>query len=151
MTDLTPAQIIADAPLGAVIRFSNGEPQPPARFHKKLSAWKHSNDLGTLVEVSPEQGTFTLHAGDLGSGGVIVMRVYRTFDVATRLSFTLERAATPGAILCASVWAGKRKIDKVTDEPGGQAWLRNNVYGELLRVREDGGFDVVHASAREAA
>lgn len=150
MTDITPAQIIATAPLGALIAFSNGETRPPERFRKKLSAWTDRNGIGTLVEVQPDRSSFTLHMGDLGGGGVILVRMYRTYDLASPLTFKLERAAVEGSVLCASVWRGQRKIDKVTTEAGGLLWLENNKYGELLRVGADGALTVIH-EAREAA
>lgn len=150
MTDITPAQIIADAPLGALIRFRDGTPRPPERFRKKLQAWENVNGVGTLAEVQPELGTFTLHMGDMGSAGVIVMRVYRTYDLNSRLTFRVERPAVEGSVLCASVWAGKRKIDKVTDARGAEAWLANNQYGELLAVGAGGALTVLRP-AREAA
>ena len=150
MTDITPEKIISDAPLGALIRFSDRTTQPPARFKRKLSAWENANGVGTLAEVNPDHGTFTLHMGDLGGGGVIVMRVYRTYDRSSSLAFTLERQAVEGSILCATVYGGRWKIDKITDDAGGAAWLRNNTFGELLRVGASGALSVAHASARAA-
>ncbi|MDP3613704.1 MAG: hypothetical protein Q8R98_17840 [Rubrivivax sp.] len=150
MTDITPAEIIAAAPLGALIRFSNGEPMPPTRFNKKLRSWQDVNGVGTLTEVNPSLGTFTLHMGDMGSGDVIIMRVYRTYTQTSQLTFRIERTAEPGAVLCATVWQGKRKIDKVTDLAGAETWLGNNTYGELLTVGADGALTVLRP-AREAA
>lgn len=150
MTDITPAQIIADAPLGALIAFSDGSGRPPERFRKKIRAWENVNGLGTLAEVQPAHGTFTLHMGDMGAAGVIVMRVYRTYDLNSRLTFRVERPAVEGTVLCANVWRGQRKIDKVTDAAGGEAWLANNTYGELLAVGAGGALTVLRP-AREAA
>lgn len=36
-------------PLGTQVQVSDGTPQPPARFHKKLASWKSNNYLGTVV------------------------------------------------------------------------------------------------------
>lgn len=45
------AHIINDsAPLGALIRYSDGTARPPARFRKKLSAWESRNGAGRLVK-----------------------------------------------------------------------------------------------------
>lgn len=143
MTNITTAELIATAPLGALISFSDGQPMPPTRFTRKLSAWKHSNGEGTLVEVCPDHNTFTLHLGDLGGAGVILMRTYRTYDLNTSLAFAVARQPAAGAVLCARVWAWKRKIDKITTPDGAASWLANNPGGELLLVGESGSLTVL--------
>jgi hypothetical protein len=75
-------EIIEKAPLGAFIKFSNGQPQPPARFTKKLAAWKHSNGIGQLTEKRPNHmldtyrslAQFTLRMGSNVSHEVEIMR-----------------------------------------------------------------------------
>ena len=47
---LTATQLHALAPFGALIRFTDGTPKPPARFTKKLAAWERTNGLGRFVE-----------------------------------------------------------------------------------------------------
>jgi len=50
------AQLIYDtAPLGSLIRYSNGEPRPPERFTRKLKAWNNDNGIGRLIERSAEE------------------------------------------------------------------------------------------------
>ena len=51
--------IIDQAPLGALIRYTDGCPKPPARFTKKLAAWERSNGVGRLVKKEPPQTDFT--------------------------------------------------------------------------------------------
>ena len=81
------AQLIYDlAPLGSLVRFSDGAPRPPERHRKKLAAWEHRNSGGRLIRKQPERrigntvigASITLHAGDYGGGGVVVLRVHRT-------------------------------------------------------------------------
>ena len=43
----------AVAPLGAVLRYFDGAPQPPARHTRKLRDWQTRNSTGRLVEKSP--------------------------------------------------------------------------------------------------
>ena len=44
------AQSIYDqAPIGALIRYSDGTPRPPQRFKHKLAAWENNNNGGRLV------------------------------------------------------------------------------------------------------
>jgi len=47
---MSATTIIDPAPLGALIRYTDGSPQPPARFTKKLATWERSNSVGRLVK-----------------------------------------------------------------------------------------------------
>ena len=47
---MSATTIIDQAPLGALIRYTDGSPKPPARFTKKLAAWERSNGVGRLVK-----------------------------------------------------------------------------------------------------
>ena len=102
------AQLIFDtAPLGAIIRYSDGTPRPPERHRRKLQAWERHNNTGRLVK--KQAGTvvgetaipasFTLHEGDLGSRAVIAFRVFRTFSVASALQFSVIERPAAGSIL----------------------------------------------------
>ncbi len=77
------AQLIFDtAPLGAIIRYSDGTLRPPERHRRKLQAWERHNNTGRLVKrqagarvgetIIP--GSFTLHEGDYGTKAVIVLK-----------------------------------------------------------------------------
>ncbi|MDA9543199.1 hypothetical protein ACM43_01215 [Bradyrhizobium sp. CCBAU 45321] len=101
------AQLIYDlVPLGAIIRFSDGTPRPPERHRKKLVAWEHRNSGGRLIRKQAERrvgntvigATITLHAGDYGGGGVVVLRVHRTFSVDSDLRFVVTERPRVGAI-----------------------------------------------------
>ena len=50
---MSASTIIDTAPLGALIRYTDGSPKPPARFTKKLAAWERSNGVGRLVKRGP--------------------------------------------------------------------------------------------------
>lgn len=79
--------VFATAPLGAVIRFSDGTPRPPERFKRKLSDWQNRNDAGRLTERQASKGrgeydrdSFSLRTGDYVSDtGVTLMTVNRSF------------------------------------------------------------------------
>jgi hypothetical protein len=85
------------AALGSVIRYSDGTAKPPVRFRKKLSAWQSRNGTGRLVKKEPPRSRatytspacFTLHEGDFGEGGVIVVSVRRTWSVESDLRFEI--------------------------------------------------------------
>ena len=93
------AQNIYDtAPLGALIRYSDNTPQPPARFTKKLAAWKDRNGAGRLTRKTPPHDTLpamiTLHLGNFY--GVISMS--RVYPVNTGLSFETIEMPRPGMV-----------------------------------------------------
>ena len=113
------AQSIYDlVPLGAIVRFSDGTPRPPERHRKKLAAWEHRNSGGRLIRKQPERrvgntvipASITLHAGDYGGGGVVVLRVHRTFPVDSDLTFVVTERPKVGAV-------------RVLDRPGDDAEL----------------------------
>ncbi|KIU53877.1 hypothetical protein [Bradyrhizobium elkanii] len=113
------AQSIYDlAALGAIIRFSDGTRRPPERHRKKLAAWEHRNSSGRLIRKQAERrvgntvisASITLHAGDYGGGGVVVLRVHRTFSVDSDLTFVVTECPKVGAV-------------RVFDRPGDDAEL----------------------------
>ncbi|MBN9069545.1 MAG: hypothetical protein J0H60_24685 [Rhizobiales bacterium] len=97
------AHIIFDnAPIGSIVAWSDKTPQPPARFSKKLATWRRNNSRGHLIRKQGARGignislsaSFTLHEADYGAGGVVAIRVHRTFSLDSRLDFTvIERPA----------------------------------------------------------
>ena len=110
--------IMEQAPLGAIIQFSDGTPRPPDRHHKKLSRWLARNSQGRLVrkrgklergviDIPPE---FTLHMENIGDRAVTVMRIFRSFTTDTDLSFTIVERPAVGSVL-------------VLDRPGDEAEL----------------------------
>ncbi|WP_094462439.1 hypothetical protein [Pannonibacter phragmitetus] len=101
-----PAYNVYDAPLGSLIRYFDGTPKPPARFTKKLAAWKSRNSVGRLVRKQPcrERATYTapasitLHEGDFASGSVILVTVMRTHSVDSNLSFEIAERPKIGMV-----------------------------------------------------
>jgi hypothetical protein len=119
---ITSARHIYDnAPLGALVRFSDGTAEPPARHRLKRQAWQRNNRTGRLISRSPanafSSASFTLHIGDFGSGGVTVVSFFEEVSVTSRLAF--EEVETPPH--------GSHRI--VAEEPNGS--LR------LLRIGPD--------------
>jgi hypothetical protein len=97
------AHIVYDAaPLGSVIRYSDGTAKPPSRFTKKLAAWESRNGAGRLIKKEPPKARatftspayFTLHEGDFGQGGITVISVRHTYSIESDLRFeVVERPA----------------------------------------------------------
>src|ERR1700736_4980068 len=88
--DIMSAQhIYVSAPLGSIIRYSDGTPKPPVRFKRKRAAGENNNSGGRLIRKNPSRdmpscllpASITLHQDDFGSAGVVVLRVYKTFSV----------------------------------------------------------------------
>ena len=96
------AHIAFMAPIGTIIAWSDGAPRPSERHRRKLSAWQSNNSSGRLIRKQDERAAgniilpanFTLHEADHGAGGVIAIRVHRSFSLETSLTFTIvERPA----------------------------------------------------------
>lgn len=103
---MSALSIFEDAPIASIIAWSDGTPRPPERHRKKLSAWKTNNSQGRLIRKQGERGIgtvalaadFTLHEADYGGGGVIAIRVHRTFLVDSVLRFTIVERPSPGSV-----------------------------------------------------
>lgn len=110
--------IFEDAPIGSIVAWSDGTSRPPERHRKKLSAWQNSNSRGRLICKQDKRSSgnvslaacFTLHEADFGAGGVIAIRVHRTFSLDSALRFTVEERPAPGSV-------------RVFDRPGDNAEL----------------------------
>ena len=76
-------QVYDTAPLGSLIRFYDGTPEPPARCCRKRAAWSNTNGTGRLVRKTP--------ASDL-----TVVQAYRTFNVSSDLRFAVLGKPRPG-------------------------------------------------------
>jgi hypothetical protein len=103
---MSASHIFDIAPLGSLIAYSDGQPKPPARFTKKLAAWERRNGVGRLVRKEPgrERPTytsppcFTLHEGNFGAGGVILVTVMRTYGIDSDLNFRVLERPRPGQV-----------------------------------------------------
>ncbi|MCC4232608.1 hypothetical protein LL253_07880 [Sphingobium soli] len=132
------AQLIYDtAPLGSLIRYSNGEPRPPQRFTRKLKAWNHDNGIGRLVERTAQEvrstrqspAGFCLHLGNYGSQGIIAVVVRRHYSVESTLHFEIVEMPKPGMVrvLTSSVARDELRF-LAPDIASAQDWLARNRY-----------------------
>lgn len=98
--------IFEHAPLGSIVAWSDGTPRPPKRHRRKLDAWKTSNSQGRLIRrqgllgarLVDRHASFTLYEADYGAGGVIAIRVHRTFSLASSLSFAIVERPAVGSV-----------------------------------------------------
>lgn len=148
--------VYESAPLGSVIQYSDGTAKPPARFTKKLAVWKNRNGVSRLVRKEPprERATysspahFTLHEGDFGQAGTIVVSVRRTWSVESDLRFEVLERPIIGMV---------RVLQELGDSPEllhlaqnrEAAWLANNQYRRAYL--EEVSADEVGATSSRAA
>ena len=135
------AQSIYDrAPLGSLIRFSNGEPRPPARFNRKFKDWNNDNGLGRLVERAPGHvgsssataPTFTLHLGNYGSQGTILMVVRRVYTVNSRLHFEVADVPKPGMVRLLTPIGDHEELQHLApDLAAAEAWMARHRYTNI--------------------
>jgi hypothetical protein len=136
------AQSIYDqAPIGAPIRYSDGTPRPPQRFKHKLAAWENNNNVGRLVrKAAPHTmgnhtapASFTLHQGDFGSAGVVVLKVFKTFSASSPLTFTVVERPKPGMVRVLDR-AGRHAelLHLAADRTAAQAWLVSHRYSDAV-------------------
>ncbi|SDR63395.1 hypothetical protein SAMN05519103_08570 [Rhizobiales bacterium GAS113] len=127
------------APLGALIKFSDDTPRPPARFTKKLAAWERMNGAGRLISKTPpfirgaydRPAAITLHEGDFTGGGVILVTVHRTHDVGSALRFDIAEVPRPGAWRIVRPYGETLELLHLADDQAAaEAWLKKNRHAD---------------------
>lgn len=148
-----------NAPLGSLIRYSDGTPRPPARFTRKLAAWENRNGVGRLVRKEPSRdrpnwnspATFTLHEGDFGSGGVVVLTIRRTYSVDSDLRFEISERPVVGAVrILQDIGDNTELLHLAESQEAAERWLMQHRYSDvrLETVTEDEvGADAVEGRA----
>lgn len=130
------ASLIFDlVPLGAIVKYSDGTPRPPERHRRKRAAWKNRNNGGRLITKKPRHvvgnttipESFTLHEGDFGSGGVVVLRVHRTFSIDSDLKFTVVERPAIGSVLVLDRPDGEL-VHLAESEAAAETWLKSHGY-----------------------
>lgn len=135
------AQLIYDtAPLGSLIRYSNGQPRPPKRFRRKLAAWNNENGIGRLVERYPGYDSasyrlpahFMLHLGNFGSQNVIVLTVRRAYSIESALDFEIVDVPRAGSVRILTSFQGKDELRHLAaDMSAAEAWMREHPYSDM--------------------
>ena len=148
--------IIDNAPVGSIVAWSDGTPQPPARFRKKLAAWQTNNSRGRLIRKQAGRSVgrvalsacFTLHEADYGAGGVIAIRVHRTFSLDSKLQFTIvERPAIGWVRVFDRAGDDAELVYLGANESDAKEWLTRHGYPHA--VLEEVTADEVGADAVE--
>lgn len=148
--------IFEHAPIGAIVGWSDGTPQPPERHRRKLDAWKTNNGRGRLIRKQrrPDIGTldpdasFTLHEADYGAGGVIAIRVHRTFSLGSTLRFTIvERPPVASVRVFDRPGDHAELVHLAPHRAAAEQWLSEHGYPNA--VREEVTADELAADAVE--
>ncbi len=136
------AQMIFDtAPLGAIIRFSDGTPRPPDRFKRKLAQWENRNDQGRLIAKQPPSasgtfhytGGFGLHIGDFGANGITLVRFMRSFQLTSGLTFEIVELPPVGSVRILRQAGRAEELEYLApDAAAADAWVARN---RLAKVR----------------
>lgn len=147
--------IFDNAPIGSTVAWSDGTPQPPTRFRKKLAAWQSSNSRGRLIRKQGGRGVanvslsacFTLHEVDYGAGGVIAIRVHRTFSLESKLHFTVVERPAIGAVRVLDRPGNDAElVHLATNEADAQEWLTHHGYPHAVLeevTADEAGADII--------
>ncbi|MCD2180331.1 hypothetical protein [Rhizobium sp. C1] len=156
------ASLIYDlAPIGSIVAWSDGTPRPPERHKKKLAAWETRNSKGRLIRKQGKRGVgndslspdFTLHEGDYGAGGVIAIRIHRTFSLDSELAFKVtERPALGSVRVFGRAGANAELVHLAASRPAADEWLTRHGYPNAV-LEEVTADEIVadHVEGRVAA
>lgn len=131
------AHLVFQAPIGAIISWSDGTPQPSARHRRKLSAWQTNNSSGRLIRKQADRAVgnvtlpsnFMLHEADHGAGGVIAIRIHRTFSAGSGLRFTvLERPAIGSVRVFDRPGEDAELVHLAANRQAAEEWLTRHGY-----------------------
>lgn len=151
--------IYDNAPLGSLIRYSDGTPKPPARFNKKFARWQSRNGVARLVKKEPHRdrptytspARITLHEDDYANAGVVLVTVLRTHSVDSDLQFEIIERPAIGAVRILQEHAGAAELLHLAENrDAAERWLGQHHHSNvrLEDVTEDEvGADVVEGRA----
>ena len=134
---MSATTIIDTAPLGALVRYTDGSPKPPARFTKKLAAWERSNGVGRLVKKEPPRvyptwtapASFTLHEGNFSSNGVILVTIMRSHSAGSRLVFEVAEEPKPGHVRVLLDFGGNTELLHLAESvTAAELWIAREGY-----------------------
>jgi len=131
-------EVIEQARLGAILKFSNGQPKPPARFKRKLAAWEQDNSMGQLTEIHrPYKSAFrsyphiTLKIASYTSKKIEIAQFYRSFSMGSPILFTIFGIPDPGTVLVLRHQKNEHAdvlLHHANSRTDAEAWLSMNRY-----------------------
>jgi hypothetical protein len=158
---MTARAIFESAPLGSLVRYSDDQPRPPARFTRRLETWRQRNGQGILVKKAPSRTlgkvpipeTFTLQVGSYGSQGIVVLVCCASTIWRVRSPYFVERVPRPGQALVVTGFADQPELRHLAANLSeAEAWAARKGYRDAwyLQVAED-GVHIPIASAHTAS
>ena len=97
---------------------------------------------------SASPANFTLHEGDYGSGGIIVLRVHKSFSVDCGLKFIVTSRPAPGSVrVFDRAGEGAELVYLAASRQDAEVWLQSQGYPNA--VLEDVSADTVAVDAVE--
>jgi hypothetical protein len=133
------AQDIYDtAPMGALIRYCDGTPQPPARFRRKLEAWSSRNDQGYLTRKEPAVAgksyatpdRFILRKTGFSESERPIAIIFNLLvTVASPSRYEILSQPQPGQVLIFNASSDTRELVHIaSDEAAAKLWLTHHGY-----------------------
>lgn len=144
------------APIGSILKWSDGTPRPPERHRKKLSTWNTNNSFGRLIRKQDARAAnniilpanFTLHEADHGGDSVMTIRIHRTFSLETSLNFSLvERPAIGSCRVFDRAGDNAELVHLAANRQAAEEWLSRHGYPSA--VLEDVAADEIAADIVE--
>lgn len=138
---MSAQRIFDHAPLGAIVRYSDGTPKPPARFRRKVAAWETRNNGGRLIrkQAAARVGntmlpaSFTLHKGDYGGNGVVILRAHQSFSVDSKLSFVVAEHPMIGTVrVLDQPGESGELVYLATNHADAENWLKSHGYPDAV-------------------
>ena len=132
--------IFDNAPIGSIVAWSDRTPQPPARFKRKLAAWRTNNSSGRLIRKQGDRAvgnvslsaSFTLHEADYGAGGVVAIRVHRTFSLGSTLHFTILERPVIGSVRVFDRAGAGELVYLASNDADAREWLTRHGYPHAM-------------------
>jgi hypothetical protein len=156
---MSATTILNAAPLGALIRYTDHTPKPPARFTRKLAAWERSNGVGRLVKKEPPRvyatwtapASFTLHEGNFASDGVILVTIMRSHSAESQLTFEVSEKPKPGQVRVLLDFGGNTELLHLAESiTAAELWIAKEGYSnarlEIVAEDSDGAGGVDRAA-----
>lgn len=153
---MSPHTIYDDAPLGALIRYSDGTPRPPARFTEKRAAWCRRNGLGRLVRKEPARAptsdgapvSFFLNEGHFVAGSVTIVTIQREHWLDSDLTYEIVERPALGMVRVLLPVSGTIELLHLAESrDAAELWLASNGHDQARL--EDVSPDEVCADAVE--